>query len=375
MNGEPKPFPRIAVTGPDGFVAWHTRCAARARWGGDLVGVRRAELESPDALDASLAEVDAVIHLAGVNRASDPSEVERANVWLADQLVGSLRRLGRPVPVVYGNSIHASGDSVFGRSKRRAAASLSAYGVELGAPVSDVWMPNLMGEHGRPDYNSVVATFSHALARGEVPRVVDDKELPLLHVGAVADRLLDLAIEPHPGRVVLDARPTWVSELAAALTTIAEDYRSGRFPDLSDPFTKELFNTYRSATFPAHFPIHPVPSTDPRGGLVEAVKGLGGETQVFFSTTNPGYTRGQHWHRHKVERFLVLSGTGEIRLRRLFTDDVVSFPVSGERPAIVDMPTMWAHSITNTGSEPLVTLFYADELFDPANPDTIPEDV
>jgi len=239
----------------------------------------------------------------------------------------------------------------------------------------DVLMPNLFGEHGVPNYNSVVATFCHALARGESPSVVDDKELPLLHVGDAVDRLLDLAVAPESGQITLPGHPTWVSELASRLGTIADEYRSGRLPDLSDPFTKQLFNTYRSATFPGSFPIHPTPAEDPRGRLVEAVKGRGGQTQVFYSTTTPGFTRGQHWHRHKVERFLVLAGAGEMRLRRLFTDDVVTFAVSGDRPAIVDMPTCWAHSITNTGTDPLVTLFFADELYDPANPDTIPEDV
>ena len=367
--------PQIAITGPDGFVAWHTRCAARARWGGDLVGVGEAQFESPELLDAALADVDAVIHLAGINRADDPAEIARVNPWLAEQLVESLRRLDRAIPIVYGNSIHALGESAFGVAKRDAAEILCAWGAESGALITDVLMPNLFGEHGVPNYNSVVATFCHALARGEPLTVVDDKRLPLLHVGAAADRLLDLAVDPEPGQVVLEGRETWVSELAAQLATIASHYRTGRLPDLSDAFTKALFNTYRSATFPAHFPIHPTPAEDPRGRLVEAVKGLGGQAQVFYSTTHPGFTRGQHWHRHKVERFLVLSGSGEIRLRRLFTDQLVGFPVAGDRPAIVDMPTYWVHSITNTGTDPLVTLFFSDEVYDPANPDTIPEEV
>lgn len=375
MNGEQGRAPRIAVTGPDGFVAWHARCAARARWGGDLVGLGRAEFDSPELMDAAMVDVDAVVHLAGVNRARHPLDIERTNPWLAEQLVASMRRSDRPVPIVYGNSIHALGDSVFGTSKREAGEILTQWGHESGAPVMDVLMPNLMGEHGLPNYNSVVATFCNALVRGEAPRVVDDKELPLLHVGSAVDRLLDLAVEPQPGQVALAGHAIPVSRLAASLTAIAADYRTGRLPDLSSHFTKALFNTYRSATFPELFPIHPIPADDPRGRLVEAVKGGGGQAQVFYSTTNPGYTRGQHWHRHKVERFLVLSGTAEIRLRRLFTDEVVSFLVSGERPAIVDMPTYWVHSITNTGTEPLVTLFFADELFDLANPDTIPEDV
>lgn len=367
--------PRIAVTGADGFVATHVRYAARERWGGDLIVLGPDEFADRALLDERLSDADAVIHLAGVNRAHDPAEIERVNPWLAEQLVASLRRLERSTPIVYGNSIHALGDSVFGRSKRRAAEILDAWGTESVAPVMDVLMPNLFGEHGVPNYNSVVATFCHVLARGDTPEVVDDKEIPLLHVSQAADRLLDLAVSPQPGQVSLEGRPTWVTDLAGQLTTMAEEYRTGRLPDLSDPFTKQLFNTYRSATFPAHFPIRPAPSEDPRGRLVEAVKGLGGQVQVFYSTTNPGFTRGQHWHRHKVERFLVLSGTGEIRLRRLFSDEVVTFPVSGERPAIVDMPTYWVHSITNIGTEPLVTLFFADEVYDPTNPDTIPEDV
>lgn len=368
-------MPRIALTGFDGFVGWHVRCAARARWGGDVICLGIDEFADPALLDAGLAEVDAVIHLAGVNRADDPAEIERTNPWLAEQLTASLRRLGRAIPVVYGNSIHSFGATVFGVSKRRAAEILNAWGAEVGAPVMDVLMPNLFGEHGLPNYNSVVATFCHTLARGGTPSVVDDKQLPLLYVGEVADRLLDLAVEPRAGQAQLEGRLTWVSEVASLLTAIAADYRTGILPDLSDPFTKQLFNTYRSATFPSHFPIHPSLAEDPRGRLAEAVKGRGGEVQVFYSSTNPGFTRGQHWHRHKVERFLVLSGTGTMRLRRLFTDEVVEFPVVGDRPAIVDMPTFWVHSITNTGDESMVTLFFADELFDPAHPDTIPEEV
>lgn len=367
--------PRIAVTGPDGFVAWHVRCAARARWGGDLVGLGPEEFDDPDLLDAGLADVDAVIHLAGVNRASDPAEIERTNPWLAEQLVASLRRLGHAVPVVYGNSIHSFGETVFGIAKRRAGDILAGWAAESGAAFMDVAMPNLFGEHGLPNYNSVVATFCDAVARGETPKVVDDKKLPLLYVGVVADRLLDLAVSPEPGPIVLDASPLWVSEVAERLVRIGADYRTGRLPDLSDPLTKQLFNTYRSAVFPTQFPIHPQPAEDARGRLVEAVKGDGGQSQVFYSTTNPGFTRGQHWHRHKVERFLVVSGEGMIRLRRLFTDEVVEFAVSGDHPAIVDMPTFWVHSITNTGTGPMTTLFFADEVYDPANPDTIPEDV
>jgi UDP-2-acetamido-2,6-beta-L-arabino-hexul-4-ose reductase len=360
---------KIAVTGSQGFIAWHTRCAARARWGGDLIAVDEAAFNDPEQMAQTLAQADAVIHLAGVNRASSDAEVAEVNPWLARQLAAALRE--RPIPVVYGNSIHSDGDTVFGVAKREAAQIL----VDSGAPVVNVVLPNIFGEHGQPHYNSVVATFSHLIARGEQPNLVDDKQLPLLHVQRAASLLLDQALEPTVGRVDVAGRLTWVSDVLARLQTMANAYRTGVLPDLSDPFTRDLFNTYRSYTFPDQFPIHPPVNSDPRGGLVEAVKAHGGQTQVFYSSTNPGYTRGQHYHLHKVERFLVLAGEATIRLRKLFSSDVVEFPVSGDRPAIIDMPTMWVHSITNTGSRDVTTLFYADELFDPARPDTYPEEV
>ncbi len=366
--------PRVAVTGSAGFVGWHVRCAARARWGGDVIGLDVDEFQDPQALDAALAQADAVIHLAGVNR-GDESEVAEVNPWLAEQLVSSLERVGRAIPVVYGNSIHSLGDSVFGVAKRAAAGILADYGRRTGAPVVDVLMPNIFGEHGRPQYNSVVATFCHLIARGEAPQLVDDKELPLIHVQRIAALLLDQALDPTPGQVSVDAPRVLVSEVLSRLQTMAADYRTGVLPDLADPFTRDLFNTYRAATFPDQWPIHPSVNTDPRGGLVEAVKATGGQVQVFYSTTNPGYTRGQHYHLHKVERFQVLRGQADIRLRRLFTGEIVTFSVGGDRPAIIDMPTMWVHSITNTGPDELITLFYADELYDPAHPDTYPEEV
>ncbi len=367
--------PRIAVTGPEGFVAWHVRCAARARWGGDLVGIGSEDFADEARLDAALADVDAIIHLAGVNRSHDPAEVEHVNPWLAERLVDSLQRSGRPVTIVYGNSIHSRNDSTFGLSKRRAATILTSWGSQSGAPVVDVVMPNIFGEHGRPNYNSVVATFCHSLAGGATPTVVDDKELPLVHVADIADLLLDQALSPTAGTVDVPGRPTMVSDVAARLTDIADGYRSGLLPDLSDPFTRQLFNTYRSATFPADQPIVPHTASDQRGRLVEAVRAAGGQTQVFYSTTKPSSTRGQHYHRRKVERFLVLSGRAEIRLRKLFTAETVTFSVSGEDPVMVDMPTLWVHSLTNTGPDDVLTLFYADELYDAADPDTYPEAV
>lgn len=366
---------KVAITGPDGFIAWHTRCAVRARQGGDAIPLGRAEFADPTLMDAALAEADAVIHLAGINRAFDDQSIAAVNPWLAEQLVAGLERTGKTIPVVYGNSIHSLGESVFGAAKRQAGDVITDWGSRAGAPVADVVLPNIFGEQGRPFYNSVVSTFCHLLARDETPQIEVDREMPLLHAQRAASVLIDAATQGLSGIIEPQGELLTVTGLLDRLVPMRDSYRTADLPDLSDPFTRDLLNTYRSYTFPEQWPVYPQVRGDQRGELFESVRAPGGETQVFFSTTRPSYTRGQHFHLHKVERFLVLRGTGLIRLRKLFSDEVVEFTVSGAQPAIIDMPTMWVHSITNVGDDELVTLFYADEVFDPASPDTFPEEV
>jgi len=365
---------RFAVTGPEGFLAWHVRCALSTRQEEATVSIGRSEFQDAILMDSALADVDCVIHLAGLNRAS-VDEIATINPSLARLLAEGLVRAGRPITVVHGNSIHSRGDSVFGQSKAEVASILRASCEVTGGSFVDVVLPNVFGEHGRPFYNSVVATFCHQLAIGEKPTIEVDRELPLIHAQEVAEILLNAAANPVESEVLVEGRVLSVSDVLEKLEVISGPYFEGRLPDLSDSFTRDLFNTYRSYTFPGMWPILPVKHSDDRGELVEAVRGAGGETQVFFSTTKPGFTRGNHYHLRKVERFLVLSGQASIRLRRLFTDEVIEFRVTGETPAIVDMPTLWTHSITNTGDQDLLTLFYADDEYNPSDPDTYWVDV
>jgi UDP-2-acetamido-2,6-beta-L-arabino-hexul-4-ose reductase len=150
-------------------------------------------------------------------------------------------------------------------------------------------------------------------------------------------------------------------------------YMTGQIPDISIPFDRALFNTYRSFCFPSHYPIHPTLRSDRRGDLFECLQSYGGRSLVFCSTSRPRITRGEHYHLRKIERFLVLRGTAVIALRRLFYREIVQFEVSGLTPAIIDMPTMWTHSITNVGADELLTLFWADEMLDEEHSDTYPE--
>jgi UDP-2-acetamido-2,6-beta-L-arabino-hexul-4-ose reductase len=361
---------RVALTGGFGFLGWHTACRLRAVHGVEPVRLGRADFADPERLRESLRDVDTVLHLAGVNRAESDDAVEHGNVWLAELLAGALG--DRPVHLVYADSVQRDLENPYGRGKRRAAEVLAG----LPGTLADVVLPNLFGEHGRPSYNSFVATFCHEVSQGRRPQVTGDRAIPLLHAQGAAEALLAAALEPGDRVVRVDAEAHGIGEVLETLTGFHALYAvRGELPDLSTPFAVDLFNTYRSYLFPQQFPISPTVHSDPRGELFETARAHGGPGQVFVSTTRPGQTRGDHYHLHKVERFFVVAGEAEISLRRLLHDDVVTFRLSGEQPSFVDMPTMWVHNLRNTGTSDLVTMFWADQLLDADRPDQYPEKV
>lgn len=351
---------RILLTGAAGFLGWHTRVRLSALTDHEVVPVTR---ESWSQLSELAQGCDAIIHVAGINRASG-DEVEHGNVRLAQAVADAARSAGVQ-RIVYANSIQAERDNPYGRGKAAAATALASSGAE----VVDVLLPNLFGEYGRPGYNSFVATFADAVARDSAPAEVNDNPVELLHVQRAAQVLID-ALDSPAGQQRPAAHPTSVVEVLQKLTDFRETYRTGDIPALASDFDVELFNTLRGALFPQAYPLLLTPHSDDRGRLVETVRSHGGQGQTFVSTTRPGITRGEHYHLEKIERFVVLGGRARISLRKVFTDEVVDFDVTGDEPVAIDMPTMWVHNITNTGAETLLTQFWTHTLFDPDNPDT-----
>lgn len=361
----------LAITGSRGFLGWHVRAAA-VEAGRESHGIVLGEGFDLDATAAALNGAARLIHLAGVNRGAD-DDVRQGNELFARQLSDALLRTDTPpLVVIFANSTQSTNGSVYGDAKAAASEILRSAAEKVGAEYVDVQLPNLFGEHGKPFYNAVTATFSHLLATGDQPTVEQDRELTLLHAQDAADILLGaVATEALSGLVSF----TSVTALLGRLSGMAETYSGGEIPDISLKFDRDLFNTYRSYTFPAQTPVRLTRHADARGSFFETIRSHGGCGQSSFSTTVPGVSRGDHFHRRKVERFTVLSGTAVISLRKLFTDEVFEFEVTGDEPAAVDMPTMWTHKITNAGADTLYTSFWANEIFDPAVPDTIPEAV
>lgn len=373
LDTYPPRLPRVVVTGATGFIGWHTQVRLRALGGFDVVPINHHDFAG-EALLRAVTDADVVIHLAGINRASDHA-LEFGNVAIAERLVEALKAAGSQASVIFADSIHSAEDTPYGRGKRRAGEALQAWGEASGAKITVARLPNLFGEHGRPNYNSFVATFASRVAAGEMPEINVDHPIPLMHVQDAIAAMIAAGVGDSEGVLEPHGTSLMVSEVLDKFLAYYEVYRTGDIPALHSDMDVALFNTLRAAMFPTAYPFKPTPRSDQRGTLVESVRVHGGQGQTFVSSTHPGFVRGEHFHLRKIERFQVLSGRAVIRLRKLLTDEVVDFEVNGDEPSVVDMPTMWAHSIKNVGTEELVTLFWAHELFNPEAPDTYPEPV
>lgn len=377
----------VGVTGARGFVGWHVSSHVFARRGDKiyrgetpthaLVQGDRGTFASPEALRAFVASSDVIVHCAGVNRGSD-SDVEDGNVDLARRLADAYRATRSSATVVFVDSIHVEAShprsgSAYARGKRRAAEILRAACEAGGGHLVDLIVPNVFGEHARPHYNNVTATFCRHLLEGTAPSIDRGATVELVHASDVVHALFDAIVE-RPKVRRLTGRVVDVASLFERLSGMHRNLAHGIFPNLSDRFTLHLYNTYRAAGVPGALCRPLRVHADMRGELFEAAKG-GGGGQTFVSTTHPGVTRGGHFHLEKAERFVVLQGKARIRLRRVLHDDVHEFLVDGDEPTAVDIPTLHTHAIDNVGDSTLLTLFWAHEIFDPTRPDAYPDPV
>ena len=361
---------KIVITGAAGLLGWHLRCRLSVLEAGkyQVVALDREGFNDDLHIKAALVGAEAIVHCAGINRASD-DELERGNEDLAQRLADVLSELEIKPHVLYANSIHRDKENSYGRGKSRANTILSEWASSVGAAYSELVLPHVFGENGRPFYNSVVFTFCHQIIEGEQLAVDPNGQLELLHAQDIACQIVDLIQRGHEGECRLRGRVIPVAEVVGRLSAMYDSYVNDIIPDLRDRFDLQLFNTLRSFLYPGYYPKSLKLHADSRGALFEAVKNRNGG-QAFLSTTKPGITRGNHFHFSKVERFLVIRGQAVIRLRRLFDDEVVEFHVAGDSPVYIDMPPLHTHSITNTGDDELMTLFWSHEIFDPEAPDT-----
>ena len=365
---------KIGITGQSGFIGTHLF---------NFFGLMKEEVtrvpfedsffDTEEKLDSFARECGVIIHLAALNRHNNQDTIYRTNILLVEKLIAALERTGSRPHILFASSTQEEKDNIFGKSKREGREKLAEWAYRNNARFTGLIIPNVFGPFGHPYYNSVVATFSHQLTHGETPRIETDAPLKMIYINDLVRVIYSVIagkVTDSQYRIKNTAEIT-VSSLLSKLGKFRELYfDNGIFPDLSDDMDRELFSTFMCyIDHEKHFPVRLKKNSDDRGSFTEILK-LYSRGQVSFSDTKPGITRGNHFHTRKLERFAVIKGRALIQLRRTGTDKVFNFELDGDNPSFVDMPVWYTHNITNTGSEDLYTLFWTNELFDPADPDT-----
>lgn len=375
---------KIGITGQAGFVGTHLyNTLGLYPEQIERIPFEDAFFEDRDRLNGFVRQCDVIIHLAAMNRHPDPQVLYETNLRLVQQLITAMETEKVTPYVLFSSSTQEERDNEYGRSKRKGRALLEEWAERNGASFTGMVVPNVYGPFGRPGYNSFIATFCHKLTHGEQPEVLVDSNVRLIYVGSLCEYILEKIFRKmqHTKPVVERTEiPHDFEKKVTDILALLENYKSlyfdqGIIPELKDRNEVNLFNTFRCyIDLSGHFPVKLTQHADPRGVFVETIKlGVGG--QVSFSTTQPGITRGNHFHIRKIERFTVIKGSARIQLRKVGTTEILNLDVNGSEPAYVDMPVWYTHNITNTGNDELYTQFWINEWYNPEDGDTFFEKV
>jgi len=363
---------KILVTGAKGFVGKNLIAVLKNR---NDIDVLEYDMDTdPTLLDFYTKECEFVFHLAGVNRPQNPQEFMDGNFGFTSVLLNLLKKHHNKAPVMMSSSIQAELDNPYGASKKAGEDLLFGYGKETGAKVLIYRFPNIFGKWCRPNYNSAVATFCHNIAH-DLPIRVNDPGvmMRLVYIDDLAEELTN-ALDGRENRnggfceVPVEYKIP-LGEIVRLIYSFKKSREERSVPDMADPFTKKLYSTYLSYLPEDGFGYELKMNTDDRGSFTEFIK-TPDRGQISVNISRPGVTKGNHWHGTKNEKFLVVSGKGVIRFRKVNTDEILEYYVSGDKLEAVDIPAGYTHSIENIGDTDLITVMWANEPFDPEKPDT-----
>lgn len=362
---------KIGITGQVGFIGTHLKNFLTLQKGANVIPFSDNYFSNDYQLQDFVKSCDAIVHLAAINRHTSPQYIYEKNIELVQKLISACEITGSTPHILFSSSIQEERDNEFGNSKKAGRELLEKWANSNGAITTGMVIPNVFGPFGKPYYNSVVATFCHQLTHGEEPSIQVDGTLPLIYVNDLVSDIFNLIQTKTVGKVLIQHRyNVKVSEILEYLKAFKMNYfEKGIFPNLDSPLKLALFNTFRCYISQEHYPFPLKLNTDDRGTFVEIAR-TGSSGQFSYSTTKPNITRGNHFHTRKAERFAVIKGKAKIELRKIDTDEVIEYIIDGEKPAFVDMPIWHTHNITNIGEGELLTLFWINEPYNEADPDT-----
>jgi len=363
---------KILITGLKGFVGKNLIAELKNRGYTDIFEFDKDTDKA--LLDRYTKECEFVFHLAGVNRPKDEKEFMEGNFGFTSDLLDLLKKHNNKAPVLITSSIQAKLDNPYGKSKKAGEDLLFNYSKETGANVYVYRLPNLFGKWSRPNYNTVVATYCYNIARNiEIQINNPDADLNFCYIDDVLEEFIK-ALEGNPTKegdycIVPVVHHIKLGELAEKIKGFKNSRKDLTVPNVKDELTKKLYSTYLSFLPKDDFAYDLKMNVDNRGSFTEFIR-TPERGQVSVNVSKPGITKGNHWHHTKNEKFLVVSGEGLIRFRKIDEDEIIEYRVSGDKLQVVDIPTGYTHSIVNVGKTDLVTVMWANEPFNLEKPDT-----
>ena len=380
----------VLITGAKGFIGRNLVEVLKAvRDGKDKsrglesdITIFECDIDTDSALlDTYTEKCDFVFHLAGVNRPQDEREFMEGNFGFTSTLLDLLKKHGNKAPVLITSSIQATLDNPYGRSKKAGEDLLFKYGEDNGVKVCVYRFPNVFGKWCRPNYNSAVATFCYNIAHN-LPITVNDRNhlMTLVYIDDVVDELIN-ALKGEENRdgnycAVPNEHKITLGEIADLIYSFKKSREDLSVPDMTDgSFSKKLYSTFLSYLETTDFAYKLRMNCDERGSFTEILR-TADRGQFSVNISKPSITKGQHWHNTKNEKFIVVKGHGLIQLRKIGSDEVIEYDVSGDEITVVDMIPGYTHNIINlSDTEDLVTIMWANECFNPNKPDTFFEEV
>jgi len=363
---------KILVTGAKGFVGKNLVAELRNK---GYIDIFEFDKETDKSLLSKYTkECDFVFHLAGINRPKDEKEFMEGNFGFTLELLDLLKKHNNKSLVLITSSIQAERDTPYGRSKKSGEDLIFDYSQETGTKVLVYRLPNLFGKWSRPNYNTVVATYCHNISRDlDIQINNPDAKLTLCYIDDVLEEFLK-ALEGNPTQqddycFVPIMHNIKLGELAKIIRNFKDSRVNLSIPNMEDELTKKLYSTYLSFLPEDRFSYDLKMNCDHRGSFTEFIR-TPERGQVSVNVSRPGITKGNHWHHTKNEKFMVVSGEGVIRFRKIDDEKIIEYRVSGEKLQVVDIPTGYTHSIVNIGDKDLVTVMWANESFNPEKPDT-----
>ena len=363
---------KVLVTGAKGFIGRNLVTTLKQDTNLEVIEI---DIEkSVEELKQATLESEFIFHLAGVNRPKDEKEFFEGNTGLTETIIETLKQHQKKTPILITSSIQAELDNAYGQSKKAAEDAVKNYSQETGANVYIYRLPNVFGKWCRPNYNSAVATFCHKIARDEEIWVNDRSiSLNLVYIDDVVRCFIEtMQSQPKTSDYleVTPVHPATLGEIVDLLVSFKESRETRTVAKMDDPLAKKLYSTYLSYLPENQFSYPLQMNVDYRGSFTEFIK-TPDRGQVSVNISKPGITKGNHWHHTKNEKFLVVSGTGVIRFRKVDDDKVIEYFVSGEKLEVVDIPVGYTHNIENLGTTDMVTIMWCNECFNPEKPDTI----